>query len=300
MLTRNGESDVFDLKSISTNDKFFLDVDRRGRIELSKFKLQNRYALIKLPLVRIDIGWLKQNISEYKVNDNIYRITLPFLDRNNDYVDIYILDKGNGWYTITDDGYTISDLKLGGFDIGASAKRRSLLDFIVLSYGINRSEHNELMVDCTENDLPVKKHMLAQCMVKVSDMFYLSRSNVQSIFLDDVQNFFDKNDIRYVNNICLIGKSKLATHYDFAVARSKRSPERLIKVVNNMDLNAARNIIFSWNDTKDMRQQGTKLYTFIQDTDKKISEDAIRAIQEYGINTALWTEKDKYVQELSA
>lgn len=66
------------------------------------------------------------------------------------------------------------------------------------------------------------------------------------------------------------------------------------------DLNAARNIIFSWNDTKDMRQQGTKLYTFIQDTDKKISEDAIRAIQEYGINTALWTEKDKYVQELSA
>ena len=210
-------------------------------------------------------------------------------------MDIYILDKGNGWYTITDDGYTISDLKLGGFDIGASAKRRSLLDFIVSSYGINRSEHNELMVDCTENDLPVKKHMLAQCMVKVSDMFYLSRSDVQSIFLDDVQNFFDKNDIRYVNNICLIGKSKLATHYDFAVARSKRSPERLIKVVNNMDLNAARNIIFSWNDTKDMRQQGTKLYTFIQDTDKKISEDAIRAIQEYGINTALWTEKDKYV-----
>lgn len=46
-------------------------------------------------------------------------------------MDIYILDKGNGWYTITDDGYTISDLKLGGFDIGASAKRRSLLDFIV-------------------------------------------------------------------------------------------------------------------------------------------------------------------------
>lgn len=78
MLTQNGESDVFDLKSISTNDKFFLDVDRRGRIELSKFKLQNRYALTKLPLVRIDIDWLKQNISQYNVNDNIYRITLPF------------------------------------------------------------------------------------------------------------------------------------------------------------------------------------------------------------------------------
>lgn len=246
------------------------------------------------------IDWLKKNISQYKISDNIYRVTLPFLDRNNDYVDIYILDKGNGLYTITDDGYTISDLKLGGFDIAASDKRKSLLDFIVSSYGISRSEHNELMVDCTETDLSVKKHMLAQCMIKVSDMFYLSKANVQSIFLDDVQSFFDKNDIRYVNNIGIIGKSKLTTHYDFAIARSKKSPERLIKVVNNMDLNAARNIIFSWNDIKDMRQEGTKLYTIIQDTDKKISEDAIKAIQEYDINTALWTQRDKYVQELSA
>lgn len=33
---------------------------------------------------------------------------------------------------IMDDGCTISDLKLSGFDIGASAKIKSLLDFIVL------------------------------------------------------------------------------------------------------------------------------------------------------------------------
>lgn len=246
------------------------------------------------------IEWLKQNISQYKVGEYIYRMTLPFLDRNNDYVDIYIIDKGNGVYTITDDGFTINDLKLGGFDIETSNKRKAILDFIISSYGVNISESYALMVDCTEDDLPVKKHMLAQCMVKVSDMFYLSRNNVQSIFLDDVQNFFDVNDIRYVNNICLIGKSKLTTHYDFAIAHSKSAPERLIKVVNNMNLDTARNIIFSWNDTKDMRQQGTQLYTFIQDTDKKVSEDAIGAIREYGINTALWTEKDKYIQELSA
>ena len=57
------------------------------------------------------IDWLKQNISQYKINEHVYRITLPFLDRNNDCVDIYVIDKGNGLYTITDDGYTINDLK---------------------------------------------------------------------------------------------------------------------------------------------------------------------------------------------
>lgn len=54
-LPKNGENETYDLESTSTRDKFYLDVDRRGRIELSRFKLQNRYAVTKLPLIRIDI-----------------------------------------------------------------------------------------------------------------------------------------------------------------------------------------------------------------------------------------------------
>lgn len=54
-LPNNGQCIVYDLQSNETNDKFYLDVDRRGRIEFSKFKLQNRYAVTKLPLVRLDI-----------------------------------------------------------------------------------------------------------------------------------------------------------------------------------------------------------------------------------------------------
>ena len=165
---------------------------------------------------KLYVDWLKQNIDQYKVNETTFRLTLPFLDRNNDLIEMYI------------------------------------------------------------------------------------RSNVQSVFLEDVQKFFDAHDVRYIDNICLTGKSKLTTHYDFAIARSKNSAERFIKVVNNMDLNAARNIIFAWNDTKDMRQHEAKLYTFIQNTDKKVSDDALGALKEYGINPALWTEKDKYISELIA
>ena len=196
------------------------------------------------------LEWLKQNIEQYQVRDSIFRITLPFLDRNNDCVEVYIVDNGDGTYQITDDGATINDLEFSGFDIETSERRKKILNSIIAAYGITRLDTNELVVKCTRDDLPLKKHMLAQCMVKVSDMFYLSKNTIQSVFLDDVQSFFDANDVRYVDNICLTGKSKLTTHYDFAIARSKKSAERFIKVVNNMDLNAARNIIFAWNDTK--------------------------------------------------
>ena len=249
---------------------------------------------------KIYVDWLKQNIDQYRVNEMTFRLTLPFLDRNNDHIEMYIIDNGNETYTMTDDGATIGDLQLGGFDFSGSTRRKIILDSIISAHGITKTENDELTVNCTVSDLPLKKHMLAQCMIKVSDMFYLSRSNIQAVFLDDVQKFFDLHDVRYIDNICLTGKSKLTTHYDFAIARSHKAAERFIKVVNNMDLNAARNIIFAWNDTRDMRQYEAKLYAFIQNSDKKVSDDAIGALKEYGINPALCTEKDKYISELTA
>lgn len=45
ILPGQGENNVYGLKSISTNDNFLLDIDRRSKIEISKFKLQTRYAI---------------------------------------------------------------------------------------------------------------------------------------------------------------------------------------------------------------------------------------------------------------
>lgn len=65
-------------------------------------------------------------------------------------------------------------------------------------------------------------------------------------------------------------------------------------------MNLKKVFVKDTNDTKDMRQHEAKLFTFIQNTDKKVSDDAIGALKEYGIDPALWTEKDKYISELIA
>lgn len=56
VLPNLGGRSSYDLNSVSTNDKFILDTSRQNVIELSKFKIQKRYALTKFPLVRIDIN----------------------------------------------------------------------------------------------------------------------------------------------------------------------------------------------------------------------------------------------------
>lgn len=257
--------------------------------------MNNKYDFKKLYL-----DWLKDNIEQSKINDNIYRITLPFLNRDNDLIELYVIKKGNNDFLLTDDSYTINDLQFSGFDPLSSKKRKDILYSIVLSHGVNLSSSNELYVNCSLEDLALKKHMLAQCMLKINDMFYLSKTNVQSLFVEDVQQFFDINKINYIDNINIIGKSKLPTHFDFAITRSNNAPERLIKVINNLDSAIAKTIIFAWNDTKETRKPDTMLYTFIRDTNKKISSSSINALKEYNIEPALWTQRDKYVSKLSA
>lgn len=254
----------------------------------------------ELDFTELYLKWLKANTEQCRINDDTFRITLPFLDRNNDEIEMYVIIKGDGTYLITDDGQTIQELEFSGFEFGRSERRRKILNSIVSSYGVDLTDDNELIVMCAETDLPVKKHMLAQCMIKVSDMYQLSRPNVQAIFIEDVRSFFDTNNVRYVPNINITGKSKLESHYDFAIARSQNAPERLVKVVNNMDLGAAKNVIFAWNDTKETRDKDSRLITFIYDEDKKVSSDAIGALKEYGITPALWTERNVHLGDLIA
>lgn len=248
------------------------------------------------------LAWLKENIEESQIDDSTYRITMPFLDRNNDHLDLFVIQEDDH-YRITDDSYIISDLAMSGLDIFGNERRSKVLKAIINSFGVSIKDE-ELYVEATSSNLPQKKHMLAQCMLKVSDMFYLSRSNVQSIFLEDVKNFLDSNDVRYIADVSFTGQSQLLSQYDFAIPHSSNAPERLIKVVNRFDVNAAKNVIFAWNDTKTERLPDTQLFTFIRDVNEeeslKISQDALLALKQYGIKTALWSERESIVKDLVA
>ena len=246
------------------------------------------------------LDWLYENIDQVEVQKNVYRITFPYLDRNNDHIEIYIQVNGEDNFTLTDDGETINELEFSGMNVFSSDRRSQILRTILNAHGITMDEKHSLCATCKRQDLTSKKHMLAQCMIKISDMFYLSRPNTQSLFIEDVKQFFDHNEIYGMADISFSGKSGLTTTYDFGIPRSKVAPERLIKVVNNLDVTKAGYITFLWGDTKETRPMGSQLYVFIQDTDRKVSQSALNTMQQYQIRPVLWSERTSVVQDLIA
>lgn len=244
------------------------------------------------------LSWLKENITIKNLKDDVLELTTPFVDRHNDYMQIYIIKTDNG-YVLSDDGYTISDLMLSGFEFNTS-KRKKILNTILNGFGVNLDENNALTIKCNVSDYPLKKHNLLQAMLAVNDLFVLSKNSVISIFIEDVEAFLINNDIRYIPNVHFVGKSGFSYNFDFAIPRSRHMPERIIKIANNIDTNLAKSIMFSWNDTKATRASDAKLYTFINDIDKKVSNSILNAFKEYGIIPVKWSRRNEYINELAA
>ena len=88
-------------------------------------------AQADIDFAKLYLGWLEENIEQFQINQSTFRLTLPFLDRNNDYVELYIVHKDDGTFYITDDGATLNDLDFNGFDFKSSEKRKNILNSII-------------------------------------------------------------------------------------------------------------------------------------------------------------------------
>ena len=125
------------------------------------------------------ISWLEDEISVNKIGEYI-EVTSPFLDRYNDYLQVYAKIQNDNEIIITDDAYTINNLKMAGIDL-SSSKRKQLLNSFIAKYRINLKD-DELTIKTDIEDFPRKILFLMQAMLNIDDMFMLSQNRIASIF----------------------------------------------------------------------------------------------------------------------
>ena len=260
--------------------------------EIIKKMISNRYIPILAHPERYPIFQKNpEKIEEY------LQITSPFLDRFNDYLQVYAKIDKNNEILLTDDSYIINNLQDSGIDI-TSPKRKQLLDSFLRKYRINL-EDKSLSIKSSIEEFPQKILFLMQAMINIDDMFMLSQNRVASLFLDDIKGFFDKNEIFYTENVNFLGKSGFFYSYEYLLQRTKEKPERLCKVINNPNKQNLQNTLFMWNDTKETRNKDAQLIVFLND-ENKIDSGVIEGFKNYEVNTILWSEKEKSLDILTA
>ncbi len=243
------------------------------------------------------IRWIKNNITIENIRDNLKLIVTPFLDSHNDYIELYVLKQEDNKIKLTDGGDTLFNLRLEGIDI-FSKKRKELLELNINRLGVNISEDNELYVVADKTNIGLKKHMLVQAILAISDMFYLTRQNVWGVFKDEIQSFLMERDIPFNSDVNIIGKSGLSFNIDFIIGRTRSKPEKLIKSINKIDTHKSRNVLFSFSDISVVRPDSKKIVIY-NDKQKEASEDIKNAFKEYNTLLIPWSDKDRLLAELA-
>jgi len=241
------------------------------------------------------LEWLRHNIKVREIDD-VCEITTPFMDRHNDHLQIY-MRKEDGQYVLSDDGYILTDLEMSGLDIGTE-NRQSILSTTIAGFGVNKVGE-ELQVKAQYHNLPQRKHNLIQAMLAVNDMFVMARPYTFSFFREDVEQYLHIHDVRFIAMVSFLGKSGFTHNFDFAIPPSEKRPERLIKAINNPTRETISSLIFSWNDTREVRSEGAVAYAILNDFDKSIPVDASSALEAYRIFPMLWSNKEQYAEELA-
>ena len=242
------------------------------------------------------IEWLRGKTTLRQVDDWV-EITTPYLDRHNDYLQIYAIRK-NGSYVLTDDGYILGDLEQSGCKL-ESPKWMALLHTTLNGFGVKLAG-SAIEVEASKENFALKKHNLLQAMLAVNDMFYLASPMVSSIFYEDVVAWLDQNEIRYITNVKFTGKSGLDHHFDFVIPKSKKQPDRFLQAINRPSRDEALAAVFAWLDIRDMRTADSKAFAILNDSEREISSSVREALERYEVRPFTWSRREAAVPELTA
>ncbi len=241
-------------------------------------------------------AWLKDKTVLHQI-DQWVEITTPYLDRHNDYLQIYAKDS-NGGFVLTDDGYTIEDLSQSGCNL-ESPKRQDLLQMTLNGFGVQK-DGRALQVLASADNFAVRKHNLLQAMLAVNDMFYMAAPTVANIFYEDVEAWLDRHDIRHTPKVKFTGQTGYDHLFDFVIPKSRKQSERLIQTVNRPSRSTAQNVVLAWIDTKEVRTPGSRVYALLNDSERKVDQTVMAALRSYDVRPVVWSQREDARVELAA
>lgn len=231
--------------------------------------------------------FIKKNTKIKRFVKGYHEIQTPLLDRFNDNIHIFAKIEDDK-IILTDDFSTVNNLEVAGIKI--KDKRLKTIEGVCSQYGIQFKD-GELYLETTPDEFAGRMEALIQCMIKVDDMYYISRENVINYFVDDVRKYFDDNEIYYSENISYIGKSGYAHTFDMSIQRTKTRPERIVKILNKGTKSNFIATTFGWDETMPQRKDDSILYVIINDNNP-IEHGVLNGFLNRNITPILWNERE--------
>lgn len=229
--------------------------------------------------------WLRSNTLITQRGEYV-EFSLPFLDRRNDYIRIYLTKEGDG-YILSDSGETIDDLGMEGFEITTPTRERILKSAIV-GFRVS-NDRGVLKVKTSRENFGCDLNNLVQAILSVNDLHFLAKPVSTNNFKSNVVNWLKENFEMFSESKKIVGKSGLEHSFHFAVAGDSRNTKLVFKAINSLTTAEARKLVFSWIDTREEHIIDCKAIAILNDQNQDIPNRFNEVLNQYQIGILPWS-----------
>ena len=242
-----------------------------------------------LDLLESHRKWLSENTS-FTILDDSIEINLPFLNCHNDYIQVYLVKKGDS-YTLSDDGETIDDMRSCGLEFN-SPKRLRLLSSAIIGFSVV-NDNGILKVDATKEDFGVKLNSLIQAILAVNELLVLAQPVFPSDFRSNVEDWLRKNHIEFHGSKNIVGKSGVNHYFDFTIASQSNNLSQMVKLVNKPSMDIAKKIVFTSIDMPSMYSVDSTVVALLNDPENSNLSRFRHVLKHYSIETVHWSKRNE-------
>ena len=232
--------------------------------------------------------WLKSNTLVTHRGEYV-EIALPFLDRRNDYIQVYLTKEDDG-YVLSDYGETLDDLGMEGFEI-TTTRRKRILQSAIVGFGVC-NEDSVLKVRTSRERFGCDMNNLVQAILSVNDLHFLAKPVNTGNFRVNVVRWLKENFAQFDESKKVVGRSGLEHSFHYAVAEDRKNSKQVFKAINSPTMEATRNLVFSWIDTREQHFPDSQAVAILNDLHQEIPSRIGDVLSRYEISSLLWSERN--------
>ncbi|WP_203637360.1 DUF1828 domain-containing protein [Levilactobacillus wangkuiensis] len=242
-------------------------------------------------------NWLR---SQYIVKsiDESDEITTPFENMIGDSMRIYVTPLSGNRIRLSDDGTIFEDLFLFGIDVTSNTRKHIISD-IRKHYGIDQLD-DILSITGKTNNFPVMKQNLISAMIQINDLSNTKKTNVESLFNEQIYSYFKDNNFGGLPQYGIEGKSGAPYIIDYTIPEKGSRPQRMIDFQQKISKNEVMINAYKFNDiltSSTLNLKNKPTYSIIFNSDAgNASEVAQKIADDAKISLLPWTKKNSILQ----
>lgn len=251
-------------------------------------------------LAREYLAWLKDRFLTVKRGESSI-LSTPFLDPFHDGIEIHTEMQGGQWI-LHDAGRTYDNLQDLGVQIEKSERRQQIIEHAIAGCGVEWKD-GRLQTWATADALAQRAHFLITAISRLNDLWMSAAPRTTGDFFALVREYLDERDAHYVANIPIPGRT-VDHPMDFVVSLGK-GRDRLVKLIGNPTLQAAKLVSFAWMELRDTRPQSQRIVvvndTMIPDalsddddsSSRQMSQQGTAILSAYSNKVLTWSARNE-------